>query len=277
MKLLLLPLSLVIVIAVSVFWIKPEISLVLATKKSIAESEARLEKTNEVIGNIGALDRSLNENAGNERLTEKYLPKEGSDDRILDQANFLASESGLLLSSAKLERVSNKAVQMAAEQIEKNAEQAELAAASPGNIFRNTMSPESDIVFVDSEPEARIRLIETSFSMIGKYDQIKSFIERMYRADHFHRFLSLKIGEDALSGGSAFGESETKDPEVLTAEAVIEFAFLPESSVERGVFLTAFEKSSFDYSIVEELRVRASREIPLLDASPSGRSNPFLR
>ena len=97
------------------------------------------------------------------------------------------------------------------------------------------------------------------------------------RQDHFHRFLSLKIGEDAPSGGSASGESETKDPEVLTAEAVIEFAFLPESSVERGVFLTAFEKSSFDYSIVEELRVRASREIPLLDASPSGRSNPFLR
>lgn len=276
-KILLFPLSLTIVFAISIFWTKPEISSALIVKESVVNSKSRLEKVSAVVGNISTLDRSLNEKSEDERFVGKYLPKIGSDERILDQANFLAGESQILLVSAKLENVPNKLVQEAANQIELDAERKEVMNASPGNIFGGGSSSSTDVVFVDTNPESRMRLTKVSLSVMGKYDQIKSFVERMYRADYFHRFVSLKIGKDTSLQGDASESPQAKDPEILSVEAVVEFASLPEASVDKGSFLKAFEKPSFDYSIVENLRTRASGEILPLDASPSGRSNPFLR
>lgn len=272
MKLLLFPLSLVIALAFSIFWIQPEISSVFSLRLEKEDAEKRLVRTEEVISNIDALDRSLNENMGNEQFIKTYLPQSGSDDRILDEMNFFAGESGLLLASAKLERVSSE-VALAAEQAAKAAaEQEEIRSASPGSLLNTGTSSVSD-AYVSSSPAARVRSANVSLSVFGKYEQIKAFIDRVYRADHFQRFLSVEVKSATQNGPT----SAPIAPDTLTASLKVQFSFLSKTTVAKGTFLEAFKKPNFDLSVVQDLRDRATNTVPSLEAVPSARQNPFVR
>jgi Tfp pilus assembly protein PilO len=277
-KILLFPLSIVVALALSVLWIKPEVSSVFSLRNQKLELENQLNETRRVVSNISALDRSLNENVGNEQFVKTYLPETGSDDRIFDEINFLAGESGLLLLSAKLDRLSSEVTQsiIAAEQAK--VDQKELESVSPGSLIRSDASTAPKNVFVASSPKARVRSTDVSVSVAGRYEQIKAFTERVYRANHFHSFVSVSISRETEKKSD--GQS-TPDGvaalEVLNADMTIRFSLLPKISVSRGVFLETFKDAVFDFSTVEELRTRVTSELPILDATASERSNPFLR
>lgn len=277
-KLLLFPLSLVIALAVSIFWIQPTISSALSLRDQKAKEEQHLLEINRVVSNIDALDRNLNENMGNEQFVLTYLPKEGSDDRILDEINFLAGESGLLLVSTGLKSVSSEAATAISKQVQAAEEQAELKAVSPGSFVGTKSSSTAMTEFVVSSPSELVRSTEVSVSAFGTYEQIKAFVDRIYRANHFHSFLSVKVAERMVGENGASqvpGVSNASD--VLNVSMKIRFGMLPPTKVSSGVLLKTFDQSVFDFSPVQTLRTRVTNELPLLDATASGRPNPFLR
>lgn len=274
-KILLFPLSLVIALAVGVFWVKPEISSALALRTQESEAKARLDQMDQVIANIDTLDRSLEENASDRQFVETYLPKAGSDDVIVDELNFLSSESGMLLVSTDLKPVSSELAKAAAEQVQAENDKAEVAAASPGSLTGTEVS-NPDLLFTNSAPDARVRATEVSVSGLGKYDQIKAFIDRVYHANHFQNFVSVDISEkpDVTQGDE---KSAKLAPDVLSANIVIRFSALPETKISSGVLLDTFKKSAFDLGVVQDLRGRVANELPALDVTPANRANPFLR
>lgn len=277
-KILLFPLSLVIALAFAIFWIQPEISAIFLLQSQKAEIESRLAEADRVIANIDALDRSLAENSGDVQFVSTYLPKEGSDDRIIDEVNFLAGESGLLLTSTGLSRVASQVVQTAAAEVAAAESQAELDALTPGS-YINTGTPTGPkITFVSSSPGAKVRSTDVSVSVFGKYEQIKAFVDRVYRADNFQSFLSLDVSKKTQNkAGSADVPAEASASDVLGADMKIRFGVLPQTVVTQGVFLKTFDSPKFDLAVVQDLRSRVTSELPLLDVMPLERANPFLR
>ena len=274
-KLLLFPLSIVIALAVGVFWIQPEISSVLALRTQDAEVVARLVQMDQVIANIDTLDRSLAENDGDRQFVEIYLPKVGSDDSIIDEVNFLAGESGILLVSTGLKPVSSDIAKAAALQVQAESERAEVASNSPGSLLNTGSVASPELVFTKSSPDARLRSIEVSVSALGKYDQIKSFADRLYHANHFQKFVSLDITQKPQ--GQLGSESASTAPDVLSADMILQFGVLPATVVSSGVLLDTFQSPAFKVSVVQDLRARVTNELPQLDAVPAERPNPFLR
>lgn len=274
-KLLLFPLSIVIALAVGVFWIQPEISSVLALRTQDAEVVARLVQMDQVIANIDTLDRSLAENDGDRQFVEIYLPKVGSDDSIIDEVNFLAGESGILLVSTGLKPVSSDIAKAAALQVQAESERAEVASNSPGSLLNTGSVASPELVFTKSSPDARLRSIEVSVSALGKYDQIKSFADRLYHANHFQKFVSLDITQKPQ--GQLGSESASTAPDVLSADMILQFGVLPATVVSSGVLLDTFRSPAFKVSVVQDLRARVTNELPQLDAVPAERPNPFLR
>lgn len=274
-KLLLFPLSIVIALAVGVFWIQPEISSALALRTQDADAMARLAQMDQVIANIDALDRNLAENDGDRQFVEMYLPKTGSDDSIIDEVNFLAGESGILLVSTGLKSVSSDIAKAAALQVQSEKDRAEVASNSPGSLLNTGSAVSPELVFTKSSPDARLRSIEVSVSALGKYDQIKSFADRLYHANHFQKFVSLDIAQKPQ--GQSGPESASVAPDVLSADMNLQFGVLPAMAVSSGVLLDTFQSSAFKVSVVQDLRARVTNELPQLDAVPAERPNPFLR
>lgn len=274
-KLLLFPLSIVIALAVGVFWIQPEISSALALRTQDADAMARLAQMDQVIANIDALDRNLAENDGDRQFVEMYLPKTGSDDSIIDEVNFLAGESGILLVSTGLKSVSSDIAKAAALQVQAESERAEVASNSPGSLLNTGLVASPELVFTKSSPDARLRSIEVSVSALGKYDQIKSFADRLYHANHFQKFVSLDITQKPQ--GQLGSESASTAPDVLSADMILQFGVLPATVVSSGVLLDTFQSPAFKVSVVQDLRARVTNELPQLDAVPAERPNPFLR
>lgn len=274
-KLLLFPLSIVIALAVGVFWIQPEISSALALRTQDADAMARLAQMDQVIANIDALDRNLAENDGDRQFVEMYLPKTGSDDSIIDEVNFLAGESGILLVSTGLKSVSSDIAKAAALQVQAESERAEVASNSPGSLLNTGSVASPELVFTKSSPDARLRSIEVSVSALGKYDQIKSFADRLYHANHFQKFVSLDITQKPQ--GQLGSESASTAPDVLSADMILQFGVLPATVVSSGVLLDTFRSPAFKVSVVQDLRARVTNELPQLDAVPAERPNPFLR
>ncbi len=274
-KLLLFPLSIVIALAVGVFWIQPEISSALALRTQDADAMARLAQMDQVIANIDALDRNLAENDGDRQFVEMYLPKTGSDDSIIDEVNFLAGESGILLVSTGLKSVSSDIAKAAALQVQAESERAEVASNSPGSLLNTGSVASPELVFTKSSPDARLRSIEVSVSALGKYDQIKSFADRLYHANHFQKFVSLDITQKPQ--GQLGSESASTASDVLSADMILQFGVLPATVVSSGVLLDTFQSPAFKVSVVQDLRARVTNELPQLDAVPAERPNPFLR
>ena len=275
-KLLLFPLSIVIALALGIFWIQPMASEALMLRAKVNSAQEKLDKISQVVSNIDRLDRSLDENNGNEVLVRTYLPEKGSDDRILDEVNFLSGDSGLLLLATGMDRVSSEAALAAQAASEAAADKAELDSVSAS---RGLIAPDSSSstlpVFVSSSPMSRIRSVDVSISVFGKYEQIRDFADRIYHANHFQRFLSVDIKKkEAKKEGDAAPETA---PDVLEGNIVVRFSFLPTAHVSEGSFLVAFDRSSFDFGLVQDLLVRATREISPLTVAPTPRSNPFLR
>lgn len=278
-KILLFPLSLVIALAFGIFWVQPEVSAIFLLQSQKAEIESRLSEADRVIANIDTLDRSLTENAGDVQFVSTYLPKEGRDDRVIDEVNFLAGESGLLLVSTGLSRVASQVAQVAAEEVAAATAQAELDAAMPGSYINNAGTPAgSKITFVASKPSAKVRSTDVSVSVLGKYEQIKAFTDRIYRADNFQSFLSLDVSKKPQGqAGSQSVSAEATASDVLSADIKVRFGVLPQTMVTPGVFLKTFDSPKFDLAVVQDLRGRVTSELPVLDVTTLERVNPFLR
>lgn len=274
-KTLIFPLSIVIVIATGVFWIQPEISSALALRMKDSQVQARLDQIGQVIANIDTLNGNLMENDGDRRFVETYLPKMENDDTIIDEINFLASESGVLLVSTDLKSVSSDLAKAAALQVQTEAERAEVVSNSPGNLLSAGAPSETELLFTESSPNARVRSTDVSVLVFGKYDQIKTFIDRMYHANHFQSFVSIDISKKPQEQSV---EPAVVAPDVLNADMVVRFSALPETILSSGVLLDTFKTPYFtNSSTVQDLRGRVTSELPMLDATPSKRSNPFLR
>lgn len=273
-KILLFPLALVVALAMGIFWIKPEISAILTLRKELDGAEAKLAQINGVLSNIDTLNQSLDENVGNETFVGTYLPATESDQRILDEVNFLAGESGLLLFSADVDHVASELIQNVQASVQEAQMQAELGQSTPGAILPVASSvtlPQ----FVASSPKEQVRSVDVVLSVFGKYDQIKTFLDRVYHSNHFQRFLKIEVGEKLVTGTTQMPDSGSA--ETLESKITVRFGYLPAVKVAPGTFLASFNTDQFDFTTVRNLRERVTKEIPPLQVSPAARSNPFLR
>ena len=171
--------------------------------------------------------------------------------------------------------MSSDIAKAAALQVQAESERAEVASNSPGSLLNTGSVASPELVFTKSSPDARLRSIEVSVSALGKYDQIKSFADRLYHANHFQKFVSLDITQKPQ--GQLGSESASTAPDVLSADMILQFGVLPATVVSSGVLLDTFQSPAFKVSVVQDLRARVTNELPQLDAVPAERPNPFLR
>jgi Tfp pilus assembly protein PilO len=262
-KLLLFPLSITIAIAVLIFYAKPELDIALSNRAAMAEKAAFAQTIDAKIQNVQTLDASLNTNKESVDTVMHYFPNTRDDERIVDGVNFSAAQSGLALTSVKLEKVADPTI--AATPVAKDA-----LGAGPtiftGNADINTLNQKP---FVPAVPKSVSAVITAS----GSYENIRDTVGRISHMDRFQNFTVVSINR-SITPQSA----NSKVPAgALDAVLTANFTYLPKAKAQGNFNNPALNQQKYDFSIVAKLKQYISAPIPSIEVGAAGVSNPFLR
>ncbi|MBP9752169.1 MAG: hypothetical protein KBD19_04970 [Candidatus Moranbacteria bacterium] len=257
-KRMLFPLFVIILAFVAVNFIRPA---VLAVLEEHAEKDVKLaelsaiEKTATNIGSLSASRETLLASADG-RLIMSYLPIGHDHDRIVDILNFLALQTGAVISDVSFEAGSVP------------------PAAVPQE---GVVAPDGTIV----ETAPQVPLSSTfgvSVEMSGSYESLKSFMDKVASVDRLKKVTSFSITEqEAPTGSPSVEDGQTVvDDGTLSAMLSAEFAYLPESSYPGAHLLPIFSSGSFDVESVKQ-SMTSDELVPALPEPvlSDRRANPF--
>lgn len=260
-KILFFPLAIAITLMVAIFYIQPEIQSAMGARASVMEKETRLSDIEQKVRNVGLLGSDIDGNKESENLVLKYLPVVQDDDRVVDALNFLSAQSGLSLSSVKMEKVAETAVKTeAAETTSKNA----LFATGDGAA---AVKPAAIV--------AMPKTVKVTAEMTGSYESIRDVVGKISKMDRFQNFAIVKVGRAASVAGSQGQEATPTD--TLKASLEIHFLYLSKVRTTGNLDLPIFSQSKIDLKAAQSLRQYVSSPVPSMEMGAIGKGNPFSR
>ncbi|MDO8529219.1 MAG: hypothetical protein Q7S18_00955 [bacterium] len=264
LKVIFAPISFLLAIVISIWYIWPAVQDIRTKMDEIKSSKDALNSTIEKKNNIKALESSLDKNKDKENFMLSFFPSQKSEEKIIDGLNYLATDSGLAFVKIAITEEKESVVQpgqAASSSPESNLSAADASSAVPGSL--TTSAP---------KPLAKIKTVGAEVSIIGKYENIKMFLNQIYKMEMLNEISSLSISKPMESSS----EGEQASSGSLSADITIKFGFLPITHVEAGGSLPIFSQRDFDFSFYSKLESMIAKKIPLLDEGQKGKSNPFL-
>lgn len=258
-KILFFPLSITIALFVSIFYVKPDIEIALANRAVLVQKQALSEEINQKIRNAKDLEESLDANKANEDAVLHYLPDSRDDDRIVDSVNFLATQSGLLLDSVKINKASAEQETAPVEEISAGSS---VILASGAN---SSASAQSAAV-----PPVIPKVLGVTVSAKGSYEGIRDTVVKLSHMDRFQDFSSVEIAK----GNSGDGENSDS---ALDATLVMNFSYLSKTKSRDNLNLPILNQRKFDFGTVQKLQQYISSPVPSIESGATGKANPFLR
>lgn len=246
----------------------PEIIKARALYDENKTSSEMIADINERKDNIRSLDENLGANKDKQSFVESYVPKEKLEERVIDAINHLSSESGVILGSiAIVGGESNTFVQEDPE-------------VSPGKmIYKSNSSTNAGSVPTLGVPAAPIGT-NYSISVIGKYENLKIFLDMLNKSDMLNDLASVEVknstGGDGSGNAGEASQGSSGQAGVLSAEITMSFYHLRNIRWAGDHKDPIFEKSQLDFSGIEKIRSFISKKMPTLEVLEKGRPNPFL-
>lgn len=263
LKLLFFPLMLLVSITLVLSFIVPQWEEIKVARKEGDKLAATLADMNQKSRNAGSLLSDIEKNVDRVSYAERYVPKNRSEERIIDSINYLSN--GLILFNINLENVKEETPLVAAG----------VAADVSGN--GDGLS--------DPSLEATVKTPVVSYTkgtilLSGSYESIMTFLSNLHNMEMLSSLDSVVISRaDSTSQKAAHISTETaKDAsgQTLEAKIAINFASLPMVNISNGYSHPLFLRSVYDFSTVDKLRENVATVMPNLEASGAGKANPFL-
>ena len=245
LKILMMPLSILISLVVIIGFVKPEIEIFQEKRVQLDTKNAQAQGMATLLENIKTLTTSLETQSGNERFVSEYLPKDLDQERIVDMFNYLATQSGVLVTSMAIKEVVLSAALDTSDEV--------------------ALDPSLPIV-ASSRP--KIKAYVGNVEVKGDYIGIKTFFDRVNHMNRFHKILNFSViapldtSEEAASG-------------ILTAKLESQFEYFPAQKYDSALSLPVFSKKELGGNDWLSLQDWVKNTVPPLAGSDSGRTNPF--
>lgn len=264
LKVLFAPLSFLVAIVISIWYIWPAIQDIQTKGEEIKTSKDALNFTLDKKGNIKALEESLNKNKDKEDFILSFLPLRKNEEKIIDGLNYLATDSGLSVVSISTEEEKEAAIQpapVAAASLESN-----LSATDASSVAAESLATSAP------KPPAKIKIVNVKISLVGKYNNIKMFLNQIHKMELFNEVISLSITKPTESAS----EGEQASGDTLLADVEMKFGFLPAIKVAAGESSPVFSQRDFNFNSYSTIKEMITEKIPLLEEGQKGKNNPFF-
>jgi len=260
-KLLLVPSLLTIIIILIIWFIYPNYTNGTdGVKENYAKLKMEREKLDQLekkIQNVNALAAEIERKSTEKDTLFNYMPESLKEEEIIDNLNFLASASSLV--------VSNISVSLP----KKTVEDTPITSAGTGIVALNPSGSAADSELPIAAPVPKPKELEVKFSVVGNYAAIKDLVAKIYRFKRYNDVFTAEIKRATTSEGSASGDS-------LQANLVLNFEFYPKSKEITDVDNAIFSKGNFDMAVIDKIRELTNVDVLKMQIDASGKENPFL-
>ena len=260
LKILFFPFSLSIALAVALLYVKPGIDTAMATRDQLNQKQATLDDLNQKVQNISNLAGDLDAHGEYESLALRYAPNEQKHDRMIDMLNFLATQSGVALTSIDLQKVAEDKKDPSAVP-EPPTPSASMAAAMSSPMPTQPQTPKV----------IPLKMVDARLSLTGGYENIKDFLNKLLHSDSFQEFRSV-----SLSAADKDSSAPDSSSDLLSASITTRFSYLPVSGNAATSSPELFTQSKLDFSSLEKLKGFISSPVADLEVGNTGKTNPFV-
>lgn len=250
-KILLVPLVITIIVALSIWLVYPAYS---NGKNGVKEKYEQLKKEQKKLSNI------QNKSANAQKLSSQlaslsdknilygFIPRSDREEEIIDNLNFLASSAGLSV-------------------LNFNPEQ-------------NTRLNNSDQSNQDSASESLpvAKTFKAKVEISGSYEAIKQFFGSVNKLSRYNDITILNIKKNVNNQNvNNQGENANVPANTLLADMEITFDILPQAKLsDQNVNDSIFSSSKLDTKIISKIKDARNTKVFQLDVGQKGKTNPFL-
>ncbi len=239
-KIIVFPMLLALSVILFIWYIKPEYDQYQTLKSTLAAKETELSEIQVKKQKIAALSESLAAHESERQTVLRYLPEARNEEDIINAIDVLARSALISLLNVGIDSKS-------------------LGTRSPSDAAPGSFGTEISPILADS-------------SAAGQYENIKGFLNQIYKTDKFSEISSLTISKaETPSGG---GEAAASPSGTLTLQVSTIFGYLPKTGVDTNLSIYSKPESDYDYSIVKKISDLV--KTPDIEIGPTGKANPFL-
>ncbi|OGI21415.1 MAG: hypothetical protein A2808_00215 [Candidatus Moranbacteria bacterium RIFCSPHIGHO2_01_FULL_55_24] len=268
LKLLIVPSLIIISIILIIGFIKPDYDTLKIKRATLVQKETEAANVATIIANVKQLNASLDADQETESFILRYYPDSIDQGRVIDAFNFLALQSGLVITSVELKELPPVAIEEAIQNVPMTSLQ---GGATDPSLAGSEIPPVPQ--YQAPRPRSYTALVKAR----GSYENVKGFVERMMRLDRIHGMKNFSVGlnEEALrtiDAGEAVSEEAASE---LVVMFETRFDYLPAQKMVNALHVPVFEKGSLDFAAAKEAMTRATSAVPDLDKGQTGKPNPF--
>ncbi len=280
LKILFIPFSLILVLVLSIGYIKPDYDTFLTKQMAVDAAQQQLDQMERRLGNIKSISNdfasastdALGGKNADEVLVDQYVPEVVDQERVVDAFNYLAGQSGILVSSITLEKPSVAAIAPKEEAMSSQAVLLGGAGTATTGVPLDQM-----IALKATYPEPRA--YQATIALSTDYASFLGLFNRIYHMNRENEVKSFSLKKDAEKkddkGNSLPGDT-------LSGSLVVSFMYYPglsTTSMQNIEALPIFNTAKLDTKAIDAIRSKTeSAELPSLTVgSFSARENPFAQ
>ena len=263
LKLLLVPFFIIMALVVGIGMAKPEYDTLMQKRAELAQKKTEVDRLETLRSNIDALTMSLEQNKDQEDFMLRFYPVKLDQERVIDAFNFLSAQSGLIVAGMDIKELTVPQVEL---------DPALEGAAGPLGVVPGEGSPDAlgmsaTPVYVPQKPSYFVAQVKLK----GNYDNIKSFLARLYTLDRMHEVKNVTVVAPKKEG-----ETEEDVPaDILEASFEARFDFVEDIDNKNAIGAAIFGKNAFDLAKVTKAEEWAATAMANLTVDKAGRANPF--
>lgn len=249
LKILMAPFTLLASMILFIWFVYPAFSNpaqkngVKEENQKLSEEKEKLEKAKEITAKVNSLWGQIESSVAEKNILLQYLPEKAQEEEVIDNINFIFSSSGVSISNFSVsinekDGVTKKAV-VKFEGVSGEGADAQIAKAEPVDFL-------------------------VSFSVFGKYESMKEFLQKINNLGRYNQIQNLTI--------SVMRGEEGKETDVLAAKGEMGFNYM-EKKILEGV--EEISLSDLDVASISRIKEEKTTDILKLPPFEKGRPNPF--
>lgn len=260
LKILILPTFIILEVIIAIGYIKPNIDDILAKQSEIQVAQESSAQVDTITGNIQAIGQSVSSRPEAISFVEKYYPKVLDEERVVDMFNYLAQQSGMIVTGLKVEAN----------------EEVKVVDTVYNDAINTGSTPEEATLMAEAAALAAPKSYTASVTVIGAYANVKDFFTKVHHADRLHMIEQFTV------------ESREQDPSQAEEEAArgiqsnflvgtlrATFPYVGQQRTGDALNDPVFQAAAFDFTSADKVISFVTNPLPTLEGGQGGRENPF--
>ncbi len=281
LKIIFIPVSLILVLVLCIGYIKPDYDTYLSkgavydvATQQLNQVKTRQGQITSVANNFSAsFSDTLGGKNEEEALMDQYVPSSTDQDRVVDALNYLAGQSGVLISSLIIEKPAVSAVTPGVPD-QAMSSQAVLLGGAGTATSGDTVAPAIALKALYPDPKA----YQATLAVTSNYASLVNFFNMIYHMNRENEIKSFTLKKDA---GKQDDQGNVVHPDFLSATVVVSFMYYPglsNMSIQNVEALPVFSSGKLDTKAFDYIKSKTeNHDLPALSVGEfSARENPFL-